>query len=87
MNGTARPHPTNPPGEPAACDSRFGRLLTATDWARLPAPIRRRFGAPLAAAATALYVGEVAATTVSVAGRVFGQLARLVGAQIGRAHV
>jgi hypothetical protein len=82
VNDTARLHATSPAGEPAVRESRFARLLPAADWARLPAPIRRRFGAPLAAAATVLYVGEVAATTVSVAGRTFGQLARLVGAPL-----
>lgn len=82
MNGTARADVTTPAGEPMVRDSRFARLLAPADWARLPAPIRRRFGTRLAAATVALYVGEVAATRVSVAGRVFGQLARFIGAPL-----
>lgn len=82
MDDPARPHATNPAGEPVVRDSRFARLLSAAAWARLPAPIRRRFGAPHAADATMLYVGEVAETRVSAAGRVFGQLARLIGAPL-----
>jgi hypothetical protein len=43
-------------------DPRFARLLARADWARLPAPVRRRFSERLAATETALYAGEVVRT-------------------------
>jgi uncharacterized protein DUF4166 len=66
----------------ADCDRRFQRLLVPADWERLPAPVRRRFSRHLDATAAAIYAGEVAATRLSIAGRVFAQLARLIGAPL-----
>jgi uncharacterized protein DUF4166 len=70
------PHPAPP------IDERFSRLMSAVDWARLPAPIRRRFSRNLGPHETALYAGAVASTQLTLAGRLVGQLARLVGAPL-----
>jgi hypothetical protein len=63
-------------------DGRFRSLLAPRDWASLPAPVRRRFSVKLDAAQSAVYVGEVAATKVSFIGRLFAQVARLIGAPL-----
>lgn len=68
-------------GGPAE-DARFRRLLTSAAWARLPRPVRRRFTHALAPAETLIYAGEVAWTRLTALGRVYGQLARLVGAPL-----
>ena len=75
------------PGPPAvarrdAADGRFAALLDPCDWARLPAPVRRRFSACADAAQPAIYSGEVACTRVSPLGRVLAGLARLIGAPL-----
>lgn len=49
---------------------------------RLPAPIRRRFSRHLADGERIVYLGEVAATHMTIVGRVIAQLARLVGAPL-----
>jgi hypothetical protein len=48
----------------------------------LPAPIRRRFSRHLADGARIVYIGEVAATHMTIVGRLVAQLARLVGAPL-----
>lgn len=63
-------------------DRRFRSLLPPQDWASLPAPVQRRFSVRLDAAESAVYVGEVASTKVTFAGRVFAQIARLIGAPL-----
>jgi hypothetical protein len=63
-------------------DERFQSLLPPEDWASLPAPVQRRFSVRLGHAQNVVYVGEVAETRVSLMGRVFAQLARLVGAPL-----
>lgn len=70
------------PAHARAEDPRFRRLVPADEWARLPRPVRRRFTHVLGPAETVVYAGEVAWTRVTWAGRVFGQLARLVGAPL-----
>jgi hypothetical protein len=60
-------------------DLRFRSLLSAEEWNGLPPPVRRRFSKRLANGATAVYAGEVIETQMSRVGRVFAQLARLVG--------
>lgn len=67
---------------PPSRDNRFERLLAPEAWRQLPAPVRRRFSQHLGATATAVYTGEVASTRLNVAGRIFGQLARLIGAPL-----
>lgn len=61
---------------------RFRTLLEPGAWELLPAPVRRRFSLRLAPAQSVVYVGEVAETHVSVAGRVFGFVGRLIGAPL-----
>lgn len=63
-------------------EPRFRALLDATDWTALPAPVRRRFSVKLAHAQTLVYVGEVAETRMTLAGRCFGWLGRLIGAPL-----
>lgn len=68
---------------PAATDEpRFRALLDPADWAALPAPVRRRFSIKLEHAQTLVYVGEVAETRMTFAGRCFGWLGRLIGAPL-----
>ena len=64
------------------CDPRFRALLTAADWARLPAPVRRRFSRRLLGGASHIYRGVVVETAMSHAGRGLAQAARLVGAPL-----
>jgi hypothetical protein len=49
---------------------------------RLPAPIRRRFSRHLADGERIVYLGDVAATHMTLVGRLVAQLARLVGAPL-----
>ncbi len=60
-------------------DLRFRSLLTADQWNALPLAVRRRFSKRLANGGTVVYAGEVVETQMHWAGRVFAQLARLVG--------
>jgi Domain of unknown function (DUF4166) len=70
------------PGAPArAAETRFARLA-GDSWRHLPAPIRRRFSRHLADGERLVYLGEVAATHMTLAGRLIAQLARLVGAPL-----
>lgn len=62
-------------------ETRFARL-TGESWMQLPAPIRRRFSRHLADGERTVYLGEVAATRMTLVGRVIAQLARLVGAPL-----
>ena len=63
-------------------DRRFEYLLPPAAWASLPAAVRRRFSEHLSGTGNAVYAGEVARTALSRAGRIFGQLARLIGAPL-----
>ena len=60
-------------------DLRFRALLTDADWAALPVSIRRRFSRRVANGNTAVYVGEILETRMSVAGWLLAQAARLIG--------
>ena len=64
-----------------AAETRFARLA-GDSWMRLPAPIRRRFSRHLADGERIVYLGEVAATRMTLVGRLVAQLARLVGAPL-----
>jgi hypothetical protein len=66
-----------------ACDveTRFA-TLAGEAWMRLPAAIRRRFSRHLADGRRIVYLGEVAATHMTVVGHLVAQLARLVGAPL-----
>jgi len=60
-------------------DTRFRALMEEEEWASLPVAIRRRFSQRLANGATMLYAGEVLETTMSRAGWLLAQAARLIG--------
>ena len=62
-------------------ETRFARLA-GESWMQLPAPIRRRFSRHLADGERIVYLGEVTATHMTLAGRLVAQLARLVGAPL-----
>lgn len=63
-------------------DLRFRALVPASDWAALPAAVRRRFSKRMAGGATIVYRGAVTAVTVNVFGRVLAQLSRMIGAPL-----
>jgi hypothetical protein len=63
-------------------DLRFRALLTAEEWALLPAAVRRRFSKRLAHGATAIYCGRVTAFHASRAGRLLARVLRIVGAPL-----
>jgi Domain of unknown function (DUF4166) len=68
--------------EPAPrVEARFAGLV-GEGWNQLPAPIRRRFSHLLADGERIIYLGDVAHTTIRPLGRIFAQLARLVGAPL-----
>ena len=56
--------------------------MSEEDWTALPAPIRRRFSKRLSGGNTAIYVGEVLETWMSLPGWCLVQLARLIGAPL-----
>lgn len=59
----------------------FAKLAGAS-WPQLPAPIRRRFSRHLGDGERVVYLGEVASTRLTLAGRLIAQLARAVGAPL-----
>jgi hypothetical protein len=63
-------------------DLRFCALLGETEWAKLPAPVRRRFAKRLADGATVVYVGEVVEAGMSRLGWLLAQVGRLVGSPL-----
>jgi hypothetical protein len=67
---------------PELGDLRFRSLLSADDWAALPADVRRRFSKRLSGGATAIYVGEVRDVRMSFAGKMLAQLLRVMGAPL-----
>jgi len=60
-------------------DLRFCHLLSKEDWSALPEAIRRRFSKRVTGGNTLLYAGEVVETRLSLVGRVFANLARVIG--------
>jgi len=60
-------------------DFRFRSLLAAEDWVALPYRVRRRFSERVADGRTVLYVGQVVECSLSRAGWLFAQAARLCG--------
>ncbi len=60
-------------------DLRFRALLPEADWAALPPATRRRFSKRLADGNTAIYVGEIREMSMSRAGWLLAQAARLIG--------
>ncbi len=72
---------TSPGARAGDVETRFARLA-GDSWTRLPAPIRRRFSRHLAEGRRIVYFGEVAATRMTIVGRLVAQFARLVGAPL-----
>ena len=60
----------------------FQALVGAADWQRLPGAVRARFERKLAPGDSAAFVGAVASTRMSLFGRIWAQLARLIGAPL-----
>jgi Domain of unknown function (DUF4166) len=71
----------SPSAKSCAAETRFAHLAGPA-WMRLPASIRRRFSRHLADGERIVYLGEVAATHMTIVGRLVAQLARLVGAPL-----
>ena len=76
-----------PPKDETLGDLRFRALLSASDWAALPVPIRRRFSKRVAGGETAVYSGLVEHTCLSRLGWLFAQLARLCGGPLPLAEL
>lgn len=74
--------PSAPRDADTLTDLRFRGLMTAEDWAALPAAIRRRFSKRLPPGGTVVYAGAVLETRITWQGRVFGNLARIIGAPL-----
>lgn len=70
------------PGLVADAEPRFRSLLKPGEWEQLPSRVQRRFSFRLEHAQTVVYVGEVAETRMTRAGRMFGCLGRLIGAPL-----
>ncbi len=60
-------------------DNRFHLLLGDRAWFSLPATTRARFGRKAVGGRTITYLGEVTTYATNTAGRILGQLARLIG--------
>ena len=73
-----RPEPT-PERSAELSDLRFRALMSDTDWASLPASIRRRFSKRLAGGRSVVYSGEILDSWMSRAGWWLAQAARLIG--------
>jgi Domain of unknown function (DUF4166) len=73
--------PTGTPPDRSATlgDLRFRALVPEAAWTQLPPAVRRRFSKRLAAGETAVYVGEILETRVSLLGRWLAQAARIIG--------
>ncbi len=65
--------------DPSLGDLRFRSLLSAEDWAALPAAVRVRFSKRLSGGKTVVYTGTIVETDMSGLGMAFAQLARLIG--------
>lgn len=63
-------------------DIRFRSLLNHTDWNALPAAVRARFSKRVKGGESTIYKGYVAQTEMNRAGRIFANLARLIGAPL-----
>jgi hypothetical protein len=66
----------------AATHGSFRALVAARDWRRLPAPVRARFERELGPGESTAFIGEVAETRVTLFGRLWAEVARLVGAPL-----
>ncbi|MGH7949031.1 MAG: DUF4166 domain-containing protein [Candidatus Binataceae bacterium] len=60
----------------------FRGLVSAEDWRQLPGPVRARFERELAPGELACFAGELAETRMTMVGRLWAQIARLIGAPL-----
>jgi hypothetical protein len=67
-------------------DLGFRGLMRDSEWASLPASIRRRFSKRLPAGGTTVYAGEVLETRMSLAGWLLAQALRVIGAPLPTAR-
>ena len=63
-------------------DDRFEKLLGKTNWMRLPAPIRKRFGKKFKQGQSVAYQGIITDMKMSRFGWAFAQVTRLIGAPL-----
>src|SRR5262245_7052058 len=70
------------PGIEALGDLRFMSVVGAHAWAALPPRVRTRFTKRVAAGASVVYAGEVVESRITWLGRVFANLARIIGAPL-----
>lgn len=63
-------------------DPRIHDLVGAEAWAGLPLSVQQRFSKRLDAGGARLYRGQVVETRLSLAGRLLGQLTRILGAPL-----
>ncbi len=63
-------------------DIRFRKILGAARWNALPAAIRARFSKRVEGGASTVYRGYIANTKMNRAGRIFTQIARVIGAPL-----
>jgi hypothetical protein len=63
-------------------DLRFRGLLAASDWAKLPPGVRRRFSKRLRDRATTIYTGHVTMCVMSRTGWLLAQALRVIGAPL-----
>jgi hypothetical protein len=73
------PSGTSPDHSLTLGDLRFRALVPDSAWAQLPPAVRHRFSRRLASGDTAVYVGEVLETRMSLLGRWLAQAARVIG--------
>src|SRR5438874_2124817 len=63
-------------------DPRFRALLTNDEWAALPEPVRRRFSRGPGRDRTIIYCGRILRASMTRAGWLVAQAARLIGAPL-----
>lgn len=63
-------------------DIRFRKLLSTKDWNALPATVQARFSKRVKGDESTVYKGYIAQTQMNRAGRIFANLARLIGAPL-----
>lgn len=68
--------------EPALHDLRFGALLGAAAWSRLPEAVRQRFSKRLRPGASVTYAGEIVESRRTSFGKLLAELCRLIGAPL-----